>query len=1473
MRGLGDFVSESRDWLTRLATGKAKRDEETRSTVILRLTVQDVDSRDAEDIEVIASPDDSVGKLLKSISVNPETRNCFVGATALDPRARLADSPLLPGAVLSVGGAGPDYQPVRGAAAGTLHVIAGPDAGFGLALRPGRYFIGRAADSHVCLWDKDVSRMHALVEVSAEGGASISDAGSRNGTWVNGARVAELTALDDGSVVRIGNDKLRWAAGAGRELRVAQTADGRLEFDRVFAAAPAIPVRDVDAPPQDPAPRSVTAMVTTGLAGLAAGPALFLGSGSHNPLLLLGSLAGPGMGFVSYALEGHGRKKEKRAVATARTAAREQVAALVADEERVRHLLAPAPAEITAMATGARAGLWPRDTRSPYGLVLRVGVTDQAPAIRLRGSPGDGFEMPSLHGVPVTVDLRETGVLGVIGTGEPAKALLRWLIVQLATLRSPGDLRLVLLTAREGAGVDAGDADIGWARWLPHLDGGAAAEMPCLIGNTDASRAARIDELRRLITARMAEHGGGQASAQSGAGFGGDVVVVIDGALALRNLPGIRDILLLGPEAGVYVVCADSQGMAECRGVCELTADGLRLFSSPDSELVTGVPDGVDRARAEQVARALAPMQDRMPAATESAIPYPVRLLDLLGIGVPSAQDILALWSGRREGPVTRVVLGADASGPVTVDLGAQGPHTMLAGATGAGKSVLLQTLVTALLLANRPDELNLVLVDFKGGGAFLPFENCPHVTALIRSTGETAADTFDEADAARVLASVRAEMSRREAILSRFGAEIDSYWRAREIQPGLDRLPRVVMIFDEFARVLETSPDFLKELVKVAAKGRSLGVHLVLATQALQGKLSPELKNNIDLRISLRQNEPAESVEVLGAPDAVTIPGALRGRGMILFMKGESRTPRSFQSGYLGDPPPAVSGSRLTSRPLAWADVGAARPTAVARSDGGPTDQDLVIKAIEEAAGHLEVPPPFRTLLPALPACVPLERLAEYQTEPPPPSGVPFGLADLPDLQAQPAYCFDLAGTDRLMVAGGPQSGRTTFARALITSLAARFRPDQVHFYVVEHQPAGLAEYTGLPHCGGIFSSAEPDRIRRLVGWLDEETQRRAVTRFDPGRRDDPVIVVVVDGWEQFESRANPALADVSLGPTLREIMAVGAPLGMHIVAIGGQDLLTGKVPALCGQRLLLPFPNEDTRRAQLRGGVTSPPPLPGRAVDAATGRNVQVCLPQTSAADLVAGVTVTPGTKRPRRFPSLPSLIGVEELALPQPLPAPAWIPLGVGGHDLVTIGVDFFDMGPHLMLIAGPQKSGRSTAIATLARLLSWHGIDVLAIAPRQSPLGAVLTGDDGIRVITAMSFEDTALREAVEPFGDHRYAVLIDDADKIAVLAEKQGFGEAPTLLDEIARPTELGHRALIIAANAAPVISGQHSLRKAATAVMTSGTRLLLTPAKRADARELGIALEPDQYFTRPAGRGYLASAGAVTLIQLATTDA
>jgi S-DNA-T family DNA segregation ATPase FtsK/SpoIIIE len=197
----------------------------------------------------------------------------------------------------------------------------------------------------------------------------------------------------------------------------------------------------------------------------------------------------------------------------------------------------------------------------------------------------------------------------------------------------------------------------------------------------------------------------------------------------------------------------------------------MTFTASRNARAVKSAADAVSLADATRIARAIAPLRDRMSlAATEASLPYPVRFLDLVDLGRPDARQILDLWAAS-PGPTTRVRLGADGSGEVAVDLSEEGPHTMLAGATGAGKSMLLQTLVTSLLMANRPDELNLVLVDFKGGSAFLPFARCPHVVSLIRSTGDTAADSFDAAAAARVLASVRAEVSRRESALAGMAA------------------------------------------------------------------------------------------------------------------------------------------------------------------------------------------------------------------------------------------------------------------------------------------------------------------------------------------------------------------------------------------------------------------------------------------------------------------------------------------------------------------------------------------------------------------------------------------------------------------------------------------------------------------------------------------------------------------------------
>ncbi|MFC5822588.1 FtsK/SpoIIIE domain-containing protein, partial [Nonomuraea insulae] len=870
--------------------------------MIIRLTIRDPAASHAVDVEVTAEPETSIGSLLRALPFPVKGRPCYVGSGKLDPEAAVADSPLVPGTTINVGE--PErtqsWRPM--AAAGAIRVFAGPDAGRVVWLSPGSHVIGREWTDISLLRDQKVSRQHARVDVSWTGEATVVDLGSRNGTLVDEMAVRGPAVLRPDGVLQVGDDRLRWAPLPSARLRTTRSRDGRVDFDRAFSPAPAAPAARITMPRNEVPQRNIAVALLSSLLPLPISIAMAILLKS--PYFLLFGILTPITFFGTQWVEGRQRKKKEREFDQRKGETSERIRQHVVHEQWLRHVVAPDEVDLTFAATHEGPGLWPRNADSPDGLTLRVGVADEPATITFDGEPWPDFVPPLLRGVPVTVDLREIGVLGVIGPPDPVDGLLRWLLVQLGTLRAPDELRLIVITASTGE-------HLAWTRWLPHLN--VEAPVPCLVGNTPQTRTERIEELKDLVTERLKVRD---------RRFGEDVVVILDGARALRDIPGMKEVLREGPSVGVYVICADQRSLNECRGVCELDGAGMQLTRGRQGLPVAVQPESLGAQAAERIARALAPMRDRLTLArAESVIPSAVRLLDVLDLTAPTAEAVLTRWAAD-PGPTTKVCVGADGTGPVAVDLAADGPHTMLGGATGAGKSILLQTLVTSLLLANRPDELNLVLVDFKGGSAFLPFEHCPHVVGLIRSTGDTAADVFDESAARRVLASVRAEVRRREAILARYGGEIDVYWHAG------GRLPRLVMVFDEFARVLETSPDFLRELVNVAAKGRSLGMHLVLATQSLQGKLSPELKNNISLRITLRQNEPSDSTEVLGVPDAATIPSRLRGRGMIMRVGGEQRTPQLFQTGYLGDPPP-TGAAPATARLVPWPALGVPRPAA----------------------------------------------------------------------------------------------------------------------------------------------------------------------------------------------------------------------------------------------------------------------------------------------------------------------------------------------------------------------------------------------------------------------------------------------------------------------------------------------------------------------------------------------------------------
>jgi S-DNA-T family DNA segregation ATPase FtsK/SpoIIIE len=586
----------------------------------------------------------------------------------------------------------------------------------------------------------------------------------------------------------------------------------------------------------------------------------------------------------------------------------------------------------------------------------------------------------------------------------------------------------------------------------------------------------------------------------------------------------------------------------------------------------------------------------------------------------------------------------------------------------------------------------------------------------------------------------------------------------------------------------------------------------------------------------------------------------------MILCTRDETRTPRVFQSGYLGDPPPGDGAPPARTRLLAWSVVGVPRPAPPRGQKRVETDQLLCITAIEQAATHLGLPAPRPPLRPPLPTCVDLPALATAATLPVSDTAVPVGLVDDPDAQEQPLLALDLAGTDRLMVAGGPQSGRTTALRVLLHGLVTRFDPTQVHVYVVEQHPSGLAGYADLPHCGAVLGPAEPDRLRRLVGWLGEEVQRRRVAQLaTPGAAPGPYVVLLIDGWELVENRADPAWVETSVLTTLRGVVTAGPTVGVHVVVAGGQGMMSGRLPELFSRRVLLPFPKEETRRQHLGGRVVSPPVLPGRGIEAGSGLHVQIAL--------TGEVPPVPGRRHARRFPPLPVRIAVDEVVHPEGSVRAGFV-LGMGGPDVEPVTLDLFEGDPHTLLITGPSGSGRTTALALVAQGLRRCGIGVLAVAPPRSPLASVLAGrlrdDPEVRVLPGTAVRDADLRAAASRFGEGRFAVLVDDCEQISVTPSTEGFVEVPTLLQEIAAPAALGRRALILAGDAGPIVTGRRpALTRVVGEILTGGTRVLLSPTTSMGARELGVVLEPDQYFAGPPGRGYLATGRATTLVQLA----
>ncbi|MBB5934678.1 FtsK/SpoIIIE domain-containing protein [Streptomyces zagrosensis] len=1365
-----------------------------------------------------------------------------------------------------------------------LRVAGGPGAGRVVRLAAGVATIGSHTTCTLAIADPFLPPAAARITVHADGQVRVTPHPEAQLSLDDEPLAAERE-WPCGGLLRAGDSLFVLDEPAEPDAHLSATGEGGLAYNRPPRLSPLRPRARLVVPARPGKAETSRFQILSSLVPLVFGLAMYFMT--KQVYMLLFCLMSPMMMVGQWVSDvRYGRKQHRKSMKQYRAEIAEhavRVREVGKQDQRNRRIASPDPAEVLLFATGPRRRLWERRITDPDAMRLRLGVADLPADIELVMARGGSYEEeeqpepPQLTDVPVPLPYAELGVVGVAGERERVLSTARWLAVQAAALHSPRDLSLVVLADTAAAG-----AAWSWAHWLPHTAPQLGQDCVALLGSDSEAVARRVNELLNELERR-------KAASQHHSAMGAlrpdpYVLVVLDGARLLRRMPGVPQLLQEGPRHGIFALCLDADERLlpeECStAICWSPESPTRAYLR-GSGLESIGPVLVDQVAldwCELVARSLAPVRDVSRDDADSALPTAARLLSLLGMPDPTGADIERIW--RAGGSTTEAPIGIAADGPFTLDIRRDGPHALVAGTTGAGKSELLQTIIASLAVANRPDALNYVLIDYKGGSAFMDCARLPHTVGMVSD--------LDAHLTERALASLAAELHRREEILFNTGTkDIEDYNDTRKLQPELEPMPRLVLIIDEFASLVAELPDFIAGLVDIARRGRSLGVHLVLATQRPAGVVSADIRANTNLRIALRVTDGSESSDVIDAPDAGAISKSTPGRA---YVRSGAQSLVGVQSARIGGRRPSTGqlGPKATLTPLAPSAYGRPLPKRAEAADDGTmvTDLAVLVDAVRAGAQAMDFAAPRSPWLPPLPDLVSLAELPE------PHAGkagqdvrpAPFGLTDLPASQARAAFALDLVDGEHTLLVGGPRSGRSTALRTLAGSLARGTSPTDVHVYAVDCGSNALLPLVALPHVGAVVTRDQPDRVRRLIDRLLAEISRRqqmlavqgassaAEQRASaPAEERLPWMVVLLDAWEGFTA-AFEGYNYGQLIEAMQRIFREGSAVGVRVVMTSDRSGLTGQVASVFGERMVLRLADpSDYSTAGFRAKDVPKHMPPGRALRLADNgvQETQLGLldPDPSGQAQVAALRRLGAearerqpqqarSLRPMRVDALPTRISTPDMLALDPdhvAPSPLWTLLGVGGDELQPIGVDLRETGPGVV-IAGPPKSGRSTMLLGAARALLRAGTPVVLITPRRSPLRE-LEGAAGVLGMLGVDGKEEDLQALISK-AEGPYVVLIDDAE----LLYDEPLDEA---LEAVLRSGMDGDHGLV-AAGTTDTLSSQY--RGFVTEARKTRSGVLLTPQSSSDGELFNIRL-PANSGTGSPGSGLLIRGGGMMPIQ------
>ncbi|WP_324651202.1 FtsK/SpoIIIE domain-containing protein [Georgenia sp. H159] len=1219
------------------------------------------------------------------------------------------------GAVVSLAQAAGRYATAEEQpAAARLTVTEGPDADLEVTLPEGTSIIGRGKGCDVRLWDPTVSKEHARLAVTDI--IEIVDLRSANGLLM-GDGLVQRAALLPQDTVTLGDTTIQVSRIAAS--RHAAPGAAHVEFNRSPRLAPVYEGEEREAPKPPEPPKPAKFPVVMLIVPLLMAPVfLLVGRGllgmvfmAMMPLMVVGN-------YIDKKVTG--RREYRAAIEQFGASVGLMRTELETERERERMTRlgeSPAVQDIRSSALALEPLLWTRRPEHDAFLDLRLGL-GTLPSRNTVKLPGRNDAIPEhwemvdalrtdfrdVDGVPATVQLRECGALGLAGPRAVLDDAARAAVSQLVTLHSPAELVLTVATSAASA------ARWDWTKWLPHVGSVHSPLDGAHIGSNQAGVIQLVGRLEGLLDARRRQtRVGGQLSLPT-------VVLLVEDDAPIERGRLVR-IAEEGPAVGIHVVwCAAAQERlpAVCRTFLTVstTTDGATAgYVRSGAAVRPLVCDTVSEDQAVAMAKHLAAVVDAG-APVDDASDLPARVSYLGLVGPETAEGpaaTLERWrengslvprdgtppQRRRHDANLRALIGQAATEPFTLDLRTQGPHALVGGTTGAGKSEFLQSWVLGMAAAHSPDRVTFLFIDYKGGSAFADCVDLPHTVGLVTDLSPHLVR--------RALTSLRAELHHREHLLNRKGAK-DLISLERTGDPECP--PSLIIIVDEFAALATEVPEFVDGVVDVAQRGRSLGLHLVLATQRPAGVIKDNLRANTNLRVALRMNDESDSTDVLGLPLAAGFDPSLPGRGAARTGPGRVTM---FQTGYAG-------GRSTTARPKPQVEVetlamGAGtrwerpeRPEEAEPSqDEGPTDIRRVVDSIRDAARTAGVPEPRKPWLPTLATVQDLSAL-HPRTD----AALPLGVVDDPARQRQTTTYYRPDVDGNIAFYGASGSGKSTALRTLAIAAGVTPKGGPVQVYGMDFSSGGLAALEGLPHVGAIIDGDDAERIQRLLRQLrdtvEERSARYAAARASTieeyreiaGRPDEPRILLLIDGYAGFRSEWESVGSRMPFYQLFLQLLVDGRGSGVHVAVTADR---AGAIPSSVAGSLSrkVVMRQVDVNAYAMLGApkdVLDESSPPGRAIAGGLEMQVAVLGGSPNLAEQVRAIEKLAGTLRRAGVPDAPAVRRLPEIVPADTMPRDlAGYPVvGVADDTLEPVGIEALGT----FLLAGPPQSGRTNAL---------------------------------------------------------------------------------------------------------------------------------------------------------------------------------